>query len=188
MRATMTLALALLALAPQGGSLREAATLAHTQDDTLYAVFNKSYSLSPTGTIEAAEIITEFRRAVLIVREKAGDQSFSDAQLEKAMVPYAGLVTIIVRARLHPMNTFIKEPAYDLYVSTGPTSPPIVPKDFKRDPIYAQGSMGAPLVGVRLEGSFPRADIQAAAAPMLIVADHKADVVWQARLDLARYR
>jgi hypothetical protein len=44
------------------------------------------------------------------------------------------------------------------------------------------------VVAVRLEGSFPRAAIEGAPSPMLIVTDEKAEVLWQARIDLSRYR
>jgi hypothetical protein len=178
-------------LAGQGDSRREALTLGRTHDDALFESFNKSYSLSPSGTIESAEIITEFRRAVLIVREHAlqGDYSFDELDLAKALVPYKGLVTFIVQARLHPQNTFIREPSYDLYISTGPKSPPIAPKTLKREPVYPPGGPpGSPVLGVKLEGSFPRAAIERAAAPMLIVTDEKAEILWQARIDLSRYR
>ncbi len=196
MRATPLLVLAVLALrpfgtaAPQGNSLRDAVTLGQTHEDALYEAFNKGYNLSATGTIEQAEIVTEFRRAVLLVREKAlgGDYAFREPQLAKALEPYKGLVTLIVRVRLHPLNTLIKEPAYDLYISSGPRTPPIATKGLKRDPIYAFGPMGSPLAGVRLEASFPRADITSAASPTLIVTDEKAEIIWQARLDLSRYR
>src|SRR5438034_6957768 len=103
-------------------ALRDAVALGQTHDEALFASFNKSYSLASSGTIERAEIITEFRRGVLIVREHAqvGDYAFSWDALAKELAPWKGLVTFIVQARLNPMNTYIKEPAYDLYVSTGP--------------------------------------------------------------------
>lgn len=193
MRATILLAFLVVssaAAAAQGGWLREAVILGQTHDDALFEAFNKGYGLSPTDTIEHAEIVTEFRRGVLLVREKAmgGDYSFREAQLAKALEPWKGFVTIVVRARLHPLNTFMKPPTYDLYVGTGPRTPPIPPKDLKRDPIYALGPMGSPLIGVRLEASFPRAAIEHAAAPALIVTDDKAEIIWQTRLDLSRYR
>jgi hypothetical protein len=193
MRATILLVFVAVSSAgvlAQGDRLREAVALGQTHDDALFESFNKGYSLAPTDTIEHAEIVTEFRRAVLRVREKAlgGDYAFRDARLAQALEPSKGLVTFIVRVRLHPLNTLVKLPAYDLYVGSGPRSPPIAAKDLKRDPIYALGPMGSPLAGVRLEASFPRADIERAAAPALIVTDDKAEVLWQARIDLSRYR
>jgi hypothetical protein len=193
MRATLFLAVVVVSSAAavaQGDRLREAVALGQTHDDALFESFNKGYSLAATDTIEHAEIVTEFRRAVLMVREKAlgGDYAFRDARLAQALEPSKGLVTFMVRVRLHPLNPLVKLPPYDLYVSTGPRSPPIPAKDLKRDPIYALGPMGSPLAGVRLEASFPRVDIERAAAPALIVTDDKAEIIWQARVDLSRYR
>jgi len=190
MRATTTLVFILLALAPQGASLREAIALGQTRDDALYASFHKSYQLVASGTMDEIEIITEFRRAVLLVREKvmAGALAPREPELEKALQPYKDLVTVIVRARLHPFNTLIKEPAYDLYISAGPRAAPIPTKTLKRDPIYAHSAGASTLIGVRLEASFPRAAIDAAAQPTVVVTDEKADIVWQGRLDLSRYR
>ena len=172
-------------------ALRDAVSLGQTHDETLFESFNKSYNLSPSGTIERAEIITEFRRSVLIVREHAvlGDYSFSWDALSKALVPWKDLVSFIVQVRLNPMNTFVREPAYDLYVSTGPASGPIVSTGLKRVPLYPAGAgPGGGFIGVRLEASFPRAAFTRSAMPQLVVTDEKADVLWQARLDLSRYR
>ncbi len=197
MRATLLLILAVISVEPcgrleaQSNWLTEAMSLGRTRDDALFESFNKSYSLSASGTIDQAEVVTEFRRAVLIVRERArhADYAFGADDLASALVPYRGLVTFIVQVRLNPLNVFIKEPAYHLYIRTGPTSPPIAPAMMKRDAMYPPGGQpGGPAVAVRLEGSFPRAAIEGAPSPMLIVTDEKAEVLWQARIDLSRYR
>jgi hypothetical protein len=201
MRAMLLLVLALVprpgaARAPaalQGDSLRDAIALGRTHDDSLVDAFNRGYSLSPSGVIEQAEIVTEFRRAVLIVRDHAlqGDFVFGPSDVAKALAPSTGLVTFIVQVRLHPMTTLIREPAYDLYVSTGPRTPPLAPKVLKRTPVYpplaAPGGQSQ-IVAVRLEASLARADIEAAPAPLLIVTDENAGILWQARIDLTRYR
>jgi hypothetical protein len=49
-------------------------------------------------------------------------------------------------------------------------------------------SPGTPLTGVRLQGTFAVADIDAAAAPTIVVVDDKGDIMWTARLDLSRFR
>jgi hypothetical protein len=75
-------------------------------------------------------------------------------------------------------------------VETGRTTKPLAAEPFKRDPVFpfATTGPGSPIVGVHLEGTFPRADIESAAAPMLVVTDDKANVIWKARIDLSRYR
>lgn len=199
MRATILVVLACLssagAAAPrpragpaQGNFLRDAVLLGRTQDDALFASFNKSYTLSPSGTIEHAEIITEFRRAVLIVRDRAlqGSYGFGADDLAKALEPHTGEIGFVVQARL---QTSIKEPAYDLYISTGPRVAPLAPKTLKREPVHPPGAApGSPAAAVRLEAAFLRAGIERAEAPSLIVTDEKAEILWQARIDLSRYR
>ena len=180
-----------VAFTSQADPLKDAAALAQTHDDTLYESFNKSYYLAGSAAIDRAEIITEFRRAVLIVREQvqAGDYLFNRDALAKKLLPFKGLVTFIVQVRLHPLHAFNKEPAYDLYIGTGPRSAPIASSGVKREPVYPQGGgMGSPMVAVRLEASFPRAEFSRSAMPQLIVTDEKAEILWQARLDLSRYR
>ena len=194
MPTTQRLVLALVfaaGLIGQTDPLKDAAALGRTHDDQLYESFNKSYNLSPSGTIDRAEIITEFRRAVLIVREhvQQGDYLFGGEALTKALQPLKGMVTFVVQVRLHPLHAFNKEPTYDLYVGTGPNSAPIASTGVKREPVYPQGGgVGSPMVAVRLEASFPRAEFTRSAMPQLIVTDEKADILWQARLDLSRYR
>lgn len=188
MRAILLLVLALLT---QGDPSREALALGRTHDDTLFEAFNKGYDLSASDTIDHAEIITEFRRAVLIVREHAaqGDYSFSERDLAKALAPYRGLVTFVVQPRLHPLNVLMGVPSYDLYVSTGPQSPPVASKVVKREPVYPPGGApGSQLVAVRLEASFPAAAIASASDPRLIVTNEKGEVLWQVRVDLSRFR
>jgi hypothetical protein len=182
--------IALLLLAAQGDSVRDALALGKTRDDALYEAFNKGYELGVSTPIERAEIITEFRRAVMLVRERVnqGQNAVTERDLSVAMAPHRGKITWIVHVQLHPLHTYSKLPNYDLYISTGASTAPIAPKHLERIPIYAIGPPPAPLNGVRLEATFPRADVAAAAAPMLIVTDDKADMLWQARIDLSRFR
>jgi hypothetical protein len=185
-----TLTLSARAAAPQD-PLREALNLGHTKDQSLVDSFNRGYQLTAAGTIDRAEIVTEFRRAVMFVREREAlaDYIADSRTLSTALAPFAGLVTVIVEARLNPLNTYTKAPSYELYVSTGPSTKPIVAKPFTREPILPIGATpGSGMYAVRLTASFPRADIEAAAQPAIVVADDRAEVIWQQRIDLSRYR
>lgn len=182
-------------LVPQADSAREALNLGRTHDQALYDAFNAGYRLTPSGIVDSVEVITEFRRAVLIVREHAlqGEYSFTANDLASALAPFRGTVTFIAQVRLHPLNTYAAPPAYDLYVRTGLQTKPVAAPAIKRDPVYPPGSMGpgssgSSMTAVRLEASFARADIVAAAEPTLIVNDDHGAIVWQSRIDLARFR
>jgi hypothetical protein len=169
---------------------RDALALGRTRDDALFESFNKGYSLAVSDIIESAEIITEFRRAVLLVRERTmqGDYVVTDATVTRVMAPHLGQIGFIVQVRLSPFNTFIAAPAYDLYVSTGARSKPLADKALKREPVFALGPPGAPIVGVRLHATFAKEQIERAAQPELIVTDDKAEIIWRARIDLSRFR
>ena len=169
---------------------REALRLGRSQDEALYDTFSKGYALAAADPVDSAEIVTEFRRAVLIVRERArlGEFGFTERDLNVAIAPHLGLVSFIVQARLNPMHTYARAPAYELYLATGPDTPPLAGREVKRDPVYALGGMGAPLVGVRLEITLPRASIAAAPQPELILTDEHANILWRSRIDLARFR
>lgn len=169
---------------------REALRLGRSQDEALYAAFTKGYSLAPVAPVDSAEIITEFRRAVLIVREHAlqGEFGFTERDLNVAMTPHLGAITFVVQAHLNPMHTYAAAPAYELYVSTGPDTPPLAGRTLRRDPVYAMGPMGSPLIAVRVEVTIPRAGILAAPRPELILTDEHASVLWRSRIDLSRFR
>lgn len=179
----------LVSQAAQVDYARDAITLGRTRDPALYDAFNTGYLLSPSGPIERAEIITEFRRAVMLVRERVdkGEMAITERDVATAVTPYRGQVTFVVNVRFNPLNTYAKTPLYDLYVSTGRSSKPLGAEKLKRDPIFA-GGPGSGLAGVRLEASFSRAEIESASAPLLVVTDEQANVLWQAHLDLSRFR
>src|SRR4051794_8845956 len=107
------------AATPQAPTLpyaRQALDLGRTRDEALFAAFNRGYEL-PAGegnVIDRAEIITAFRRAVLIVRDHAnqGEYAFSERDLGKAMEPFEVAIGFIVQARLHPLHTYANTPSY----------------------------------------------------------------------------
>jgi hypothetical protein len=189
MRAIAVVALSLGALA-QFPDAREALRLGRSQDEAVYGSFSQGYALPTNAVVDSAEIITEFRRAVLIVRERArlGEFGFTERDLNVAMAPHLGLVTFIVQTRLNPMHTYTRPPPYELYMATGPATPPLNGRDVKRTPVYPLGGMEGTLTGVRLEITLPRAAIEAAPRPELIVTDEHANVIWRSRIDLSRFR
>jgi hypothetical protein len=178
----MLMLLALMPLVLQAEAGRDALRLGRTSDQALYDAFNAGYQLAPAGPVASAEIITEFRRAVLIVRDHAnqGEYGFTERDL----------VTIVVEIRLNPLNTFINAPPYTLYIRTGPSTKPLLPRNFERTALFGvpMARPGSPLTGVRLSAAFSVADIESAAAPSAMVLDDKGDVLWSARLDLSRFR
>ena len=193
--AMLTQSIAVLALsfaALQFADAREALRLGRTQDETVYAAFTKGYALpfDSTQPVDSAEIITEFRRAVLLVRERArlGEFGFTERDLNVAITPHLGQITFIVQARFNPMHTYANLPAYELYLATGPASAPLAGPEMKRWPIYPLGALEGTMIGVRLEVTLRRAEIEAATRPELILTDENANVLWRCRIDLTKFR
>jgi hypothetical protein len=180
-----------IAVAAQFPDARDALRIGRSQDEALYAAFTKGYELGVAPPVDSAEIVTEFRRAVLIVRDRArlGEFGFTERDLNVAMTPQLGSISFVVQTRLNPLHTYAQPPAYELYVATGPDTPPLAGRETRRDPVYGPGlMMGSPLVGVRLEITVPRARIEAAPRPELILTDERANVIWRTRIDLSRFR
>ncbi len=173
-------------------SAHEAVALGRSRDAALYDAFQGGYALTPSGDVESAEIITEFRRAVMIVRRHAdlGEYSFNENNLAREMVPYRGKVGFVVQIRLSPLHTYPAPPAYEMYLRTGPTTKPVALSALKRDPVYPPGFFepGTAFTSFRIEGSVARDEIVNAAEPRLVVTNDRGDVIWQARIDLTRFR
>jgi hypothetical protein len=176
----------------QSDALQDALRLGRTHDVAMFDAFNAGYRLTTSGEVESVEVITEFRRAVLIVREHAdqGEYAFNENNLTRALAPYRGLVTFVAQVRLHPQNIYPKPPRYEMYVRTGGASPAIADRALKRIAVYPPGlaAPGASMSAVRLEASLPRADISNASEPALVVVNEQGDPLWQGRIDLSRFR
>ena len=121
MRAALLLVLALAQAAVRPRARRSSS--ARTRDQRCFDVVQpRLRARRSPASIDRAEIITEFRRAVLIVREQAahGELGITDAAISaKAMAPFDGQVSFVVQVRLHPLNTYTKAPSYDLYIRPG---------------------------------------------------------------------
>jgi hypothetical protein len=101
-----------------------------------------------------------------------------------------GQVTFIANVNLHPLNTYTKMPAYDIYVSSGAHfgADGLGRRRSRRDPIYAMGRRGPRWSACGSKFALAARKLDAARAPELIVTNENADVVWRGRIDLSRYR
>lgn len=183
---------AVTTIAAQSDALHDALNLGRSHDQALFDAFNAAYRIPTSGEVDMLEIITEFRRAVLIVREHAdqGEYSFNENNLTRALAPFRGLVTFVAQVRLHPQNIYPKPPRYEMYVRTGPASPPVADHALTRTAVYPPGlaAPGASMTAVRLEASLPRAEISNSSDPALVIVNEQGDPLWQGRIDLARFR
>jgi hypothetical protein len=73
--------------------------------------------------VEQIEIVSEFRRVVLIAEDhlRAGDWMFarSAARADAALAPWRGVVTLIARLRFNPLNVYVSVPDYAIVLGGG---------------------------------------------------------------------
>lgn len=105
------------------------------------------------STVRRISIVSEYRRVVLTLEEKMRllDRNYGQRQMMQMLVPWRGLVEVIVEVQFHPQNTYIGVPLYDVLAVPldGPsTGAPIVPEANDRRPHFGAywdpPPMGAP--------------------------------------------
>ncbi len=123
----MRLALAIALVAALVGSDIERAQQVARSRDSERAEFHRRYVFDlPNDTVTQLEVITEFRRLVLITEDhlRLGDQMFSRGTraAETALAPTRGMLTFRSKLRFNPLNTFAAMPEYRL--ALGPAASP----------------------------------------------------------------
>lgn len=98
-------------------ALSEALSLARRGGSVVDAFHAPYTTVVGDSTYERLEIISEFRRAVLIATEQLQvDQRWNLGQLRTALMPYRGSVGIVLRIRFPPQNVLVSVPDYGLVV------------------------------------------------------------------------
>ena len=147
--------------------------------DAERARFHRPYVIAMSDpTVEQIEILTEFRRAVLFAEDRIrwGDHLFGVRQAEAALAPWHGKLTIVVRLRFHPMNTFIAAPACEVAIDGEPS---VAPLDTRRSSLYAQRTThqkaGTPsaLTGALVEVDFDAQRVGQHVRPVRVVLEGK---------------
>lgn len=111
------------------------------------------------ATVQSVEIITEFRRTVLIAEERIlrGERSFaySIRLAGEALKPWKNRVSVVARLRFHPLNTYVNVPDVEVQLD-GPNAEAAY-IGVIQDPQYAltvsPGEQAA-LVGATIEAVF----------------------------------
>lgn len=143
-------------------------------------------------TVERLEVITPFRRLVLITEERTrlGDWLFSHSGFrdpKAAIQPWRGRLSVVATLRFHPQNTFGDIPPYEIVV--GGAGGPLRPLDVIRTSITAPlsgrpGDFFTALIGAALESVFDAAAVGQIVRPVTVVLEGK--TVAGAAIDFAR--
>ena len=163
-----------LAQAPeQKRSLFHAAYIVHVND----------------AVVERIEVVTEFRRYVLIAEEqlRLGNWLFAHGVREarEKLRPWRERVSVVARLRFHPQNTLAVLPPYDIRIDR----PDLEPLNLVRTPITAllsgkPGDFHAPLMGATIEAIFDARSVGPTARPVSVSLAARA--VASATIDFAR--
>jgi hypothetical protein len=172
-----------LVLSMSGSEIERAQQVARGRDSERQQ-FHRRYVFDlKDDTVTQLEVITEFRRLVLISEEHIfrGDWLFTRSVRsgEQALAPTHGLTTIRATVRFNPLNTFIAPPAYLLAMSTGvagsvpsvleTTVTPQMSVPFKaRD-----GKMLSSMVGATLEANLPSTELGQLTRVLTVILDGK---------------
>ena len=139
-----------------------------------------------TATVQSIEIISEFRRVVLLAEEHIlrGDRGFaySTRIAGDAVKAWKGRVSVVARLRFHPMNTYVALPTIEMALD-GPNAEEALVGVLK-DPQYAfVGKPGeqAAITGAVAEGVFDAALVGQTERTVTVKLDGK--TLLAARLD-----
>jgi hypothetical protein len=172
-----------LVLSMSNGEIERAQQVARARDSERQQ-FHRRYLFDlKDETVTQFEIITEFRRLVLVTEEHIfrGDWLFSRSvrSAEQALAPSHGQTTIRATLRFNPLNTFITPPSYLLTMSADdPRSVPVVLETQVMPqfsvPFKARtGKMVTSLVGATLEATLSAAQLGQTTRVLSVILDGK---------------
>jgi hypothetical protein len=136
--------------------LLDALSLARSRQSAALDRFHAAYVLDPMDPrIARLEVITEFRRAVMLAQFEASRGNFilSPTGLGKLLAPHAGRTAIRAEVRVSPLATFVGPPEYHVELAAGGRRLTVIEET--RAPVYPPGApVGSGLVAVIVETSF----------------------------------
>jgi hypothetical protein len=141
-----------------------------------------------TPTVQSIEVISEFRRVVMIAEDHIlrGDRgfAFSPRLAAQAVQPWNNRVAVLARIRFHPLNTYVTLPGIEVSLD-GPNADAAL-IGVRKEPIY--GFVSSPdeqasLLGAIAEGVFDAALIGQSERNAIVRLDGKELVV--VRLDFS---
>jgi hypothetical protein len=180
----MKLAVAIALVTAIGGAEIERAQQVARSRDSERVQFHRKYLFDlPGDTVTQVEVITEFRRLVMITEDhlRVGDQMFSRGTraAEAALAPTRGMTTLKAQLRFSPLNTYADIPAFRLALGPAATGQPLVPLDTQVIGQYSlpfktrDGRTVTVPTGAVLQADLPASQIGQAERPVGVVLDGK---------------
>jgi hypothetical protein len=170
-----------LVLSMSGTEVERAQQLARSRESERRQ-FHRRYLVDlPDATVTQFEVITEFRRLVLLTEEHIlrGDWLFSRGAraAEQALMPFRGLVVIRSTIRFNPLNTYITPPPYTLGIGD-PAAASAAAMDTRVTPQFAtpyklRGKTVTSLLGATLEADAKTAELGQTRRRLAVILEGK---------------
>lgn len=170
-----------MVIALTGGQIERAQQTARSRDSER-AQFHSKYIFKPANdTVIQIEVVTEFRRLVLITEQHllAGDQMFSrgERQAREALAPMRDLVTLKAQLRFHPQNAYVTVPGFKIAIGQAPAGDLTNQLETKITGDMAPPAKNrrerTPITGAVLEANLGGTQIGQATVPVGVVLDGK---------------
>lgn len=177
MRLVVAAILGSLLVSPMSGTdVERALTLARARDAERQQ-FHRRYVVDlPGPSVTQIEVITEFRRLVIIAEEHVlgGDWMFTRGlrAAEDAIKPSRGVITLKAQVRFSPLNTFVESPPYTLAVGSEVIATQLTPQ-FSVPFKARDGKQLSSLIGVALEATIPAARLGQSVKTVGVILDGK---------------
>jgi hypothetical protein len=174
-------------------AIEEALRLSRTRRSADLEAFTAPYIVVTGGPGQPkVEVITEFRRAVMLGLEQAslGNYTWSPTNLTRAVAKYEGLTTVRAEVWLSPAHLYVGTPSYrmDLYDARHRI---VMPVEEKRDPIFSAvtgAGETSSMTGVTLETIYRDAALREAGCCLVMILDPKAALVVEKQVEFAALR
>jgi hypothetical protein len=177
----MACAAVALVISMSGNDIERALTLARAKDAERQQFHSRYLFNLNDAAVTQIEVVTEFRRLVLIAEDHVlrGDFMFTRGVRagEQALAPTHGKLTLRAQIRFNPLNTFAALPDYAFAV--GIPSGAVVAVDTHGTPQYSspfknrQGKTVSTLFGETIEADIASSDIGQTQRPVAVTLDGK---------------
>jgi hypothetical protein len=117
----------------------EAVGIGQSRVDAVRARFHRPYRIAVgRPPVDYLEVVTPFRRMVILAEERAlaGGRGFTQREAAATLGESALVVDIVVEMTFHPLNVFVGVPGYDVALVAPSSAAPLAPRAVTRTPRF----------------------------------------------------
>lgn len=192
--------------------INAASAIGESRVESVRLQFHRPYRL-PVGTapIDYIDVVTPFRRVVMIAEERArlGARPLGQPDMVRAAGDRLGLVEFVIELTFHPLNAYVGVPPYEVElvafsITAGKPQPPsILPQQISRTPRFGARVNGTPplspgiplnvpggtepLLGGTIVAGFAAQELQAGGAYEVVVRGDRKELT-RVRVNLGALR